>query len=88
MVGILGRVISPSQGLCQHRTTQHKKTRTKIHALRGFEPAIQCTSDQGPRGQWIGWYNDDQQVKTEDLGKELAPVPFRPPRISLAVTRD
>jgi hypothetical protein len=34
MVGLLGRVISPSQGLCLHRTTQHRKTRTNIHALR------------------------------------------------------
>jgi hypothetical protein len=33
MVGLLGRVISPSQGL--HRTTQHRKTRTTIHALSG-----------------------------------------------------
>jgi hypothetical protein len=36
MVGLLGRVISPSQGLYIHRTTQHRKTRTKIHALSGI----------------------------------------------------
>jgi hypothetical protein len=36
MVGLLGRVISPSQGLYLHRTTQHKKTRTNIHALSGI----------------------------------------------------
>jgi hypothetical protein len=36
MVGLLGRVISPSQGLYLHRTTQHWKTRTKIHALSGI----------------------------------------------------
>jgi hypothetical protein len=36
MVGILGRVISPSQGLYLHRTTQHRKTRTNIHALSGI----------------------------------------------------
>jgi hypothetical protein len=36
MVGLLGRVISPSQGLYLHRTTQHKKTRTNIHALNGI----------------------------------------------------
>jgi hypothetical protein len=34
-VGLPGRVISPSQGLYLHRTTQHRKTRTKIHALSG-----------------------------------------------------
>jgi hypothetical protein len=35
-VGLLGRVISPSQGLYLHRTTQHRKTRTNIHALSGI----------------------------------------------------
>jgi hypothetical protein len=33
MVGLLGQVISPLQGLYLHRTTQHRKTRTNIHAL-------------------------------------------------------
>jgi hypothetical protein len=32
MVGLLGRGISPTQGLYLHRTTQHRKTRTHIHA--------------------------------------------------------
>jgi hypothetical protein len=36
MVGLLGQVISPSQGLYLHRTTQHRKTRTNIHALSGI----------------------------------------------------
>jgi hypothetical protein len=36
MVGLLGRVISPSQGLYLHRTTQNRKTRTNIHALSGI----------------------------------------------------
>jgi hypothetical protein len=36
MVGLLGRAISPSQGLYPHRTTRHKKTRTNIHALSGI----------------------------------------------------
>jgi hypothetical protein len=35
MVGLLGRVISPSKGLYLHRTTQHRKTRTNNHALSG-----------------------------------------------------
>jgi hypothetical protein len=35
MVGLLRRVISPSKGLYPHRTTQHRKTRTNIHALSG-----------------------------------------------------
>jgi hypothetical protein len=36
IVGLLGRVISPSQGLYLHRTTQHRKTRTNIHVLSGI----------------------------------------------------
>jgi hypothetical protein len=36
MVGLPGRVVSPSQGLYLHRTTPHRKTRTNIHALRGI----------------------------------------------------
>jgi hypothetical protein len=33
MVGLIGRVISPSQGLYLHRTTQHWKTRDKHPCL-------------------------------------------------------
>jgi hypothetical protein len=36
MVGLLGQVISPSQGLYLHRTIQHGKTWTNIHALIGI----------------------------------------------------
>jgi hypothetical protein len=36
MVGLLGRVIRSSQCLYLHRTTQHKKTRTNIHAISGI----------------------------------------------------
>jgi hypothetical protein len=36
MLGLLGWVISPSQGLYLHRTIQHRKTRTNIHALSGI----------------------------------------------------
>jgi hypothetical protein len=35
-VGLIGQGISPSQGLYLHRTTQHRKTRTDIHALSGI----------------------------------------------------
>jgi hypothetical protein len=37
MVGLLGWVISPSQGLYLHRTTRHRKTQTNIHALSGIQ---------------------------------------------------
>jgi hypothetical protein len=36
MVGLLGRVISPSQGLYLHRITQHRRLGTYIHALSGI----------------------------------------------------
>jgi hypothetical protein len=36
MVVLLERVISSSQGLYLHGTTQHRKTRTNIHALSGI----------------------------------------------------
>jgi hypothetical protein len=36
MVGFLGLVISSSQGLYLHRTTQHRRTRTNIYALSGI----------------------------------------------------
>jgi hypothetical protein len=36
VIGLLGRVISSSQGLYLHRTTQHRKTWTNIHAFRGI----------------------------------------------------
>jgi hypothetical protein len=36
LVGLLGRVISSTQGLYLHRTAQHRKTRTNIHALSGI----------------------------------------------------
>jgi hypothetical protein len=45
LVGLLGRVISPPRGLYLQRTTQHKKTRTNIHALSGIQtrdPLIQA----------------------------------------------
>jgi hypothetical protein len=35
-VGLLGQVISPSQGLYLHKTIQHRKTRTNIHAFSGI----------------------------------------------------
>jgi hypothetical protein len=40
LIGFLGRWISPKQGLYLNRTTQHRKTRTHIHAPKGFELAI------------------------------------------------
>jgi hypothetical protein len=36
MVGLLWRVISSSQGLYLHRTTQHRQRRTSIYALSGI----------------------------------------------------
>jgi hypothetical protein len=58
MVGLLGRVISPSRGLYLHRTTQHRKTRTNIHVLseiRIHDPSNQPakTHDSDARPLWL-----------------------------------
>jgi hypothetical protein len=50
MVRLLGRVISPSQGLYLHRTTQHRKTRDKYACLeRDSNPQSQQPTGQDPR---------------------------------------
>jgi hypothetical protein len=50
MVGLLGGVISPSQGLYLHRTTQHRKTRDKHPCLgRVSNPRSQQPTGQDPR---------------------------------------
>jgi hypothetical protein len=50
MVGLLGRVISPSQGLYLHRTTQHRKTRDKLPCFeRDSNPRSQQPTGQDPR---------------------------------------
>jgi hypothetical protein len=62
MVGLLERVISPSQGLYLNRTTLHRKTRTNIHALRGIrthdpsnQPAKTHASDRTATVTGIGF---------------------------------
>jgi hypothetical protein len=57
-VGLLGRVISPSQGLYLHRTTQHRKTRTNIHALSGIRTYDPSNQPAVPRLRPHGhcWY--------------------------------
>jgi hypothetical protein len=40
LVGLLGRWISPAQGLYLNRTIQHRETQTHIHAPSRIEPAI------------------------------------------------
>jgi hypothetical protein len=45
-VGLLGRVISSSQGLYLHMTTQQRQIRTNIHALSGIwtsDPVYECS---------------------------------------------
>jgi hypothetical protein len=60
MVGLLGRVISSSQGLCLHRTTQHRQMRTNIHALSGIrtrDPVYE-RSRPTPQTTWLlDWRN-------------------------------
>jgi hypothetical protein len=62
MVGLLGRVISPSQGLYLHRTTQHGKTRTNIHALSGIR-----THD--PRNQPAKTHASDRTATVTGLAR-------------------
>jgi hypothetical protein len=51
MVGLLGRVISSSEGLYLHRTTQHRKTRTNIRAFSESVRALKArTSDRTATG--------------------------------------
>jgi hypothetical protein len=58
LVGLLGRGISPTQGLYLHRTAQHRKTQTHIHAssgIRTHDPNIRTVEHSRclrPRGQW------------------------------------
>jgi hypothetical protein len=48
LVGLLGGGISPTQGLYLNRTTQHRKTRTHIHASSGIrihDPSFRAAED-------------------------------------------
>jgi len=49
LVGLLGRGISPSQGHFLHRTSQHRKTRTHVHASSGIrtnDPNFRAVEDR------------------------------------------
>jgi hypothetical protein len=58
LVGLLGRGIGPTQGPYLHRTTQHRKTWTYIHASSGIQthdPSFRSAEDSTclrPLGQW------------------------------------
>jgi hypothetical protein len=58
LVGLLGRGISPTQGLYLHRTTQYRKSRTHVHApsrIRTCDPNVQAAEDstcRRPHGHW------------------------------------
>jgi hypothetical protein len=58
LVGLLGRGISPTQGLYLHRTTQHRKKRTHIHdpsRIRTCYPNVRAAEESTclrPRGHW------------------------------------
>jgi hypothetical protein len=58
LVGLLGRGISPAQGLYLHRTTQDRKMRTRIYASNGIrtqDPIVRAAEDSTclrPRGHW------------------------------------
>jgi hypothetical protein len=58
LVGFLGWVIGPTQGLYLHRTTQHRETQTHTHApsrIRTCDLNIRATDDRTclrPLGYW------------------------------------
>jgi len=58
LIGFLGQGISTTQGLYRHRTTQHRKTRTYIHAPTGTgtrDPSFRAVEDSTClrwRGDW------------------------------------
>jgi len=58
LVGLLGRGISLTLGLYLDRTTQHRKTRTLIHALSGsrtHDPSVRTVEDSAwlrPHNHW------------------------------------
>jgi hypothetical protein len=58
LVGLLGRGISPTQGLYLHRTTQHRKTQTHIHApsrIQTCDLNVRAAEDSTclrPLGHW------------------------------------
>jgi hypothetical protein len=68
LVGLLGRGIGPMQGLYLHRTTQHRKTWTHIHAssrIRTHDPSVRAAEDSTclrPLGHW------DQRVVYVTVG--------------------
>jgi hypothetical protein len=48
LVGLLGREIGPMKGLYLHGTTQHRKTRTHVHAssgIRTHDPSVRAVED-------------------------------------------
>jgi hypothetical protein len=63
LVGLLGGRISVMQGLYLHRTTQHRKTRTSIHApsvIQTRDPSVRAAEDIISRGHW---YRQFQCIK-------------------------
>jgi hypothetical protein len=65
-------MISPSQGLYLHRTTQHRKTRTNIHALSGIrthdpsnQPVETHASDRTATaiGNMAYWYPNYKKIE-------------------------
>jgi hypothetical protein len=76
MVGLLGWVISLSQGLYLHRTPQHRTTRTNIHVLSGIrtcDPVYERLRP-APQTAWpLDWLKRNLQYhKNKTKGKVVA----------------
>jgi hypothetical protein len=71
LVGLLGRGIGPTQGLYLHRITQHRKTRTHMHAssgIRTHDPSVRAAEDSKClrlRGHWERWKTELIKIKCE-----------------------
>jgi hypothetical protein len=82
MVGLLGGVISPSQGLYLRRTTQHRNTRTNIYALSGVRTHGQPTG-QDPRLRPHGhcdrhWCSLSNENTFWELLRDISVKPLKP----------
>jgi hypothetical protein len=74
LVGLLGRGISPTQGLYLHRTTQHRKKKNAdihIHAssgIRTHDPSVQAVEDSTCLRQRDHWSRAVPLILRSDSG--------------------
>jgi hypothetical protein len=62
LAGLLGQVISPSQGLSTYTEQHNTERRWHIHALNGIRAHDLCPSDRNPRLRACGHCSQKQQA--------------------------